>query len=97
MFYQRCYVKTTAYEQLLVKYNLTDVETAYVGDDVVDIALLKRVGLPIVVATAPMSEEILIMITTIGRQGGGQRSHGPAVEGRGQMGRVVIEYDNEAP
>ncbi|HMK55531.1 MAG TPA: HAD-IIIA family hydrolase [Dissulfurispiraceae bacterium] len=48
--FQRCHVKTEAYEQLLGKYGFTDSETAYVGDDVVDISLLKRVGLPIAVA-----------------------------------------------
>jgi 3-deoxy-D-manno-octulosonate 8-phosphate phosphatase (KDO 8-P phosphatase) len=62
--YQRCYVKTTAYEQLLVKYSLTDSEAAYVGDDVVDITLLKRVGLPVVVADGvDEAKKCALMIT----------------------------------
>ena len=62
--YQRCYVKTTAYEQLLIKYGLKDNEAAYVGDDVVDIALLKRVGLPVVVADgSDEAKECALMIT----------------------------------
>jgi 3-deoxy-D-manno-octulosonate 8-phosphate phosphatase (KDO 8-P phosphatase) len=50
--YQGCHIKTEAYEQLLKKFELAESEVAYVGDDVVDIPILKRVGLPVVVADA---------------------------------------------
>ena len=50
--YQSCHNKTEAYEQLLEKFGLKDSEVAYVGDDIVDIPVLKRVGLPVAVADA---------------------------------------------
>lgn len=50
--FQKCYRKTSAYEQLLEKFSLTDGEVAYVGDDIVDIAIMKRAGLPVAVADA---------------------------------------------
>jgi 3-deoxy-D-manno-octulosonate 8-phosphate phosphatase (KDO 8-P phosphatase) len=41
--------KIAAYEQILRDHNATDEEVAYMGDDVVDLAVLARVGL----ATSP--------------------------------------------
>ncbi len=43
--------KQEAYDQLLKKYQLTDDQIAYVGDDLPDLALIKRAGLGIAVAT----------------------------------------------
>ena len=37
--------KLTAYEQILMDKHLTDRDVAYMGDDVVDLAVLARVGL----------------------------------------------------
>ena len=50
--FQKCYDKTIAYDQLARKYFLDDGEIAYIGDDVVDIPVLKRSGLSVVVADA---------------------------------------------
>ena len=50
--YQRCIDKAPAYEALLEKLGLPAMETAYVGDDVVDIPILMRAGLPVAVADA---------------------------------------------
>lgn len=47
--YQRCHNKLVAYNDLIEKLGLRDEEVAYIGDDVVDIPILKRVGLPICV------------------------------------------------
>ena len=38
-------VKLSAYEQVLANYQLTDTEVAYMGDDLLDLAVLARVGL----------------------------------------------------
>lgn len=50
--YQGQQVKLPAYEHLLEKLNLQPHETAYVGDDVVDLAIMQRVGLAIAVQDA---------------------------------------------
>ena len=44
--------KITAYEELKRKYNLIDSEIAYVGDDLIDISVMEKVGAPIAVANA---------------------------------------------
>jgi 3-deoxy-D-manno-octulosonate 8-phosphate phosphatase (KDO 8-P phosphatase) len=69
--YQRCHAKVVAYEQLLSKFNLLDDQVAYVGDDVVDISLLKRVGLPVVVADAVEDAKKYAMMVTSNRGGRG--------------------------
>lgn len=50
--YQRCHNKLVAYNDLLEKLGIDDTEVAYIGDDVVDIPILKRVGLPVAVKDA---------------------------------------------
>lgn len=42
--YQGVFKKSSIYESLLQKYRYKDEEVAFMGDDVVDIGLLKRVG-----------------------------------------------------
>lgn len=51
--YQGQIDKLPAYEDLKQKLKLTDKQIAYVGDDVPDLPILKRVGLAITVANAP--------------------------------------------
>lgn len=50
--FQKCYDKRVAYDELARKYSLDDSEIAYIGDDIVDIPVLKRSGLSVVVADA---------------------------------------------
>jgi 3-deoxy-D-manno-octulosonate 8-phosphate phosphatase (KDO 8-P phosphatase) len=50
--FQKCYDKKIAYDELAKKYSLDDSEIAYVGDDIIDIPVLKRSGLSVVVADA---------------------------------------------
>lgn len=52
--------KLSAYEKLLKEKNLKDEEIAYVGDDWVDLPILKRVGLAIGVPNAwyPINEYV---------------------------------------
>jgi 3-deoxy-D-manno-octulosonate 8-phosphate phosphatase (KDO 8-P phosphatase) len=51
--YQGCADKVVAYEELKQKLNLNDAEIAYVGDDLPDLPLMRRVGLGITVPNAP--------------------------------------------
>ncbi len=45
--------KLVHYNQLKSKYNINDEEILYIGDDIVDIPILKRVGFPVTVPSAP--------------------------------------------
>jgi 3-deoxy-D-manno-octulosonate 8-phosphate phosphatase (KDO 8-P phosphatase) len=69
--YQRCHAKSIPYEQLLLKFNLSDDEVAYIGDDIVDIPLLKRVGLPVVVADGVEDAKKYALMITSNRGGRG--------------------------
>ena len=54
--YEGIWVKTEPYEEILREEGLVDAEVCYVGDDVTDIPLLRRVGLAIAVGDA--AEEV---------------------------------------
>ena len=41
-----CKVKTEAYDKLVAKYGLADDEVLYMGDDIPDYEVMKRVGCP---------------------------------------------------
>jgi 3-deoxy-D-manno-octulosonate 8-phosphate phosphatase (KDO 8-P phosphatase) len=49
---QGCLEKLPAFEQLLKEVGLTPEQTAYVGDDLMDIPLVRRVGFGVAVANA---------------------------------------------
>ncbi len=50
--FQRCYDKLKAYHQIRDRLGLGDHEVAYIGDDVVDIPVLRKVGFAATVADA---------------------------------------------
>ncbi len=50
--YQGVNKKEEAYEELLKKYELTDAKVAYIGDDLLDLSIMKRVGLAVSVPNA---------------------------------------------
>lgn len=50
--YEMAWVKTEPYEKVLAEEGLADEEVCYVGDDLVDIPLLRRAGLGVAVADA---------------------------------------------
>jgi len=50
--FEMAWVKTEPYEKILAEEGLTDEAVCYVGDDVVDITLMRRAGLAVAVADA---------------------------------------------
>lgn len=69
--YQRCHIKSVAYEHLLEKIGLNNEEVAYMGDDVVDIPIFRRVGLSVAVADATEETKASAMMVTKNRGGRG--------------------------
>ena len=69
--YQRCHIKSVAYENLIEKMGITDTEVAYIGDDIVDIPILRRVALPIAVADAAEEAKAESLFVTQNRGGRG--------------------------
>jgi 3-deoxy-D-manno-octulosonate 8-phosphate phosphatase (KDO 8-P phosphatase) len=51
-FYPGCHDKLVAFAQLLTKLSFSCEQVAYVGDDVIDLAVMERVGLSIAVQDA---------------------------------------------
>ncbi|MEW6569893.1 MAG: HAD-IIIA family hydrolase [Nitrospirota bacterium] len=68
--YQNCRDKLIAYSDLATKYSLAGGEIAYVGDDVIDIPLLRQCGLAVAVADA--DEEVKAVVSLITKAGGGR-------------------------
>lgn len=50
--YQGCEDKSTAFNELKTTYNIEDNEIAYIGDDMPDLPLIKKVGLGVAVKDA---------------------------------------------
>lgn len=50
--YQKARDKKAVYKELLQKHNLKDEDAAFVGDDLIDVPILKSVGLAVAVSNA---------------------------------------------
>ena len=68
--HQNAIEKLAVYNKLLKKYDLTDTEMAYIGDDVIDLPVLKRVGLA--VASANAHSLVRKQVDWVTRKSGGQ-------------------------
>ncbi len=69
--YQRCHIKTVAFEHIIGQYGLTEKEVAYMGDDIVDIPVFRMVGLPIAVSDAEDEAKKYAVLVTRNRGGRG--------------------------
>ena len=57
--------KLEEFEKILVEYQLKPEECLYIGDDVIDMPVLSRVGIPVAVADAvPELDEVVVYRTT---------------------------------
>jgi len=64
IIHQGSKVKLDAYEEILKETGMTDEQTAYVGDDIVDIPVMRRVSLPVAVADAEDYVREVAMVVT---------------------------------
>lgn len=67
--YMGCAVKLKAYEELLQKYQLSDEEVCYVGDDIPDYEVMSRCGCPCCPADA--ADEIKQVSCYVSQRRGG--------------------------
>jgi 3-deoxy-D-manno-octulosonate 8-phosphate phosphatase (KDO 8-P phosphatase) len=72
---QGCLEKLPAFEDLLKKEELTPEQVAYIGDDLMDIPLVRRAALGVAVANA--TDELKKYADLVTRQTGG---HGAVAE-----------------
>ena len=91
---QGCKKKLEAFESLLEKSSLSFNEVAYVGDDLVDLPLVKRSGFGVAVANAV--EEVKAEADIVTRRCGGDGAVGEVVEyilkKRGQWDELIERY-----
>ncbi len=62
--------KLAAYERILRRQKLTDAQVCYIGDDLTDLSVLGRVGMPVAVADA--RPEVLRRVLFVTRSPGGR-------------------------
>lgn len=51
-YYEGVKRKTEPYEEILNDMKITDAQVCYIGDDLMDLSIMKRVGFPVAVADA---------------------------------------------
>jgi 3-deoxy-D-manno-octulosonate 8-phosphate phosphatase (KDO 8-P phosphatase) len=67
--YMGCAVKIETYDLFLTKYGLTDDEVMYMGDDIPDLEIMRRVGCPVCPKDAcPEIKEVSLYVSD--RKGG---------------------------
>ena len=76
--YQGILPKTKAYETICRKYRLRDEDICFVGDDLVDLGILKRAGFP--VATRNARDEVKRSALYVTKQSGGRGAVREVVE-----------------
>ncbi len=65
-------------KEIMRRYGFSAEEVAYIGDDIVDVVPMRKVGLPIAVANAmPEVKEVAVLVT---ESGGGEGAVREAVE-----------------
>lgn len=86
--------KLPAYTELKQKLNLSDAQIAFMGDDLPDLPLLKRVGLSITVPQAPVIiREYADLITTLnGGKGAVREACETILQAQGKYQTVTENY-----
>lgn len=65
------YPKTSAYESMLQEFGVTDEEVCFIGDDVADLKIMKRCGMPVAVANAVFEVKQAARYVTVKKGGRG--------------------------
>lgn len=92
--YQKIWDKLAKYEEVRAELALADEEIAFIGDDVVDVPLLKKVGLAITVADAHEAAKAAAHYVT--HRSGGRGAVREAIEfilkAQGRWAEAVAKY-----
>jgi len=93
--YQECRNKIVAYEKLLAKLAIADKDVAYIGDDIVDLPLFKRVGFPVAVADAveEAKETALFITNACGGRGAVREICDLILKANGKWSELLDEHN----
>jgi 3-deoxy-D-manno-octulosonate 8-phosphate phosphatase (KDO 8-P phosphatase) len=97
--YQGCKEKLPVYDKLIHELKLDPAQTAFVGDDVVDLPIMLKVGLAIAVQDAhPMVKRHAHWITpSAGGEGAGREVCEMLMHAQGTYTAEMLRYLNSAP
>jgi 3-deoxy-D-manno-octulosonate 8-phosphate phosphatase (KDO 8-P phosphatase) len=86
--------KLLPYEEIKQKLQLTDAEIAYVGDDLPDLPLLRRVGLPLTVSNAPplLQEQAAYVSLAAGGRGAVRELCELIMQAQGTYSGIIESY-----
>ena len=86
--------KLPAYDDLKQKLNLTDLQIAYIGDDLPDLPILRRVGLSVTVPNAPLAvqENVSWVLKKEGGQGAARELCEFIMQAQGTYQTLVAAY-----
>ena len=89
--------KIIPYEEIKLKYDLKDSEIAYLGDDLIDIPVMEKVGVPIATKNAvDLCKKASVHIT---KKSGGDGAFREAVEWilteQGRLEKVILDLKNK--
>ena len=92
--FQQCRDKVAAYEGLLEKYSLSGKEVAFMGDDIVDAPVMRRVALPVAVSDADPKVRAFSSFVTKNRGGRGavREVTDFILEAKGLLQGIIDEY-----
>ena len=93
-FFVGVYPKTSAYEQMLKEFGVTDKEVCFVGDDLADLVVLKRAGISVAVANAvaEVKQAVHHVTTRCGGQGAAREVIEMVLKAQGKWGPELYEH-----
>lgn len=93
--YQKVYNKKEVFEKILKKYKLSPDETAFMGDDIVDIPVLNRVGFSATVADASdvVKKQVDYITGHKGGKGAVREVCEMILQAQGKWAEIVARYE----
>ena len=92
--HQKVIDKVVVYKEIVGRYSLRDEEVAYMGDDILDLPLLSRVGLSAAVADAhpEVTKRVDLVTTSTGGQGAVRELIEFILRAQGRWDTIVQEF-----
>ena len=95
LVYQGALRKLESYEDVKLKTGLSDHQIAYVGDDIIDVPVIRRVGFS--AAPADALAEVLAVVDYVAARGGGRGAVREVcdliLKGRGLWSEITARYE----
>lgn len=92
--YQGAHNKLEAYEEILKKHKINDDEICYIGDDLIDLPILRKVGFSVAVPNAPseVKESVSYVTNAPGGYGAIREVTEKILKSQGKWGTITARY-----